>query len=120
MRISDWSSDVCSSDLLAVIACDLEPELSAACHLADRRFAVPPVTSADYVDAVLEICRTYEVGLVVPTSDPELLPLSLARGRFEQIGASVPVSSPVLAEIARGKLETARLRARPSLHPPPP
>src|SRR3546814_13401893 len=98
MRISDWSSDVCSSDLrllitsagrraglvqcfradaaalgieLEVIACDLEPELSAACHLADRRFAVPPVTSADYVDAVLAICRTFGVGLFVPQIEPE-------------------------------------------------
>src|SRR3546814_21191823 len=101
MRISDWSSDVCSSDLLAVIACDLEPELSAACHLADPRFAVPPVTSADYVDAVLEICRTYEVGIVVPTIEPELLPLRLASGRFEQNRATVAVSSPELVEYGR-------------------
>lgn len=103
---------------LEVIACDLEPELSAACHLADRRFAVPPVTSADYVDAVLEIGRAYEVELVVPTIDPELLPLGLARGRFEQIGASIAVSSPELVEIARDKLETARFLARHDIPSP--
>src|SRR3546814_17849556 len=61
MRISDWSSDVCSSDLL---------------------------------------------------------PLSLARGRFEQIGASVAVSSPELVEIARDKLETARFLARHDIPSP--
>src|SRR3546814_15496684 len=42
MRISDWSSDVCSSDLLiAVFAADLAPLLNVAAH--DRPLVVPAI-----------------------------------------------------------------------------
>src|SRR3546814_18284910 len=42
MRISDWSSDVCSSDLSAAARCDLE----RLCHGADGRMAAALVLQA--------------------------------------------------------------------------
>jgi carbamoyl-phosphate synthase large subunit len=92
---------------LEVLACDLKPEWSSACHLADRRFAVPRATDAGYVDAIFDICQAYDVGLVVPTIDPELLPLALARERFQASGAHIAVSAAPLIEMARDKLATA-------------
>ncbi len=96
---------------LEILACDLNPDWSPACQLADARFAVPPVTDPGYVDALLDICRDHAVSMIVPTIDPELLPLSLARTRFEAVGADVAVSAPELVEIARDKLKTAEFLA---------
>lgn len=101
-----------------VLACDLNPDWSSACRSADKAFAVPRATDEGYADAVLAICRREGVALVVPTIDPELLPLSLARGRFAEVGCSAAVSAPPLIEIARDKLATAEFLAAHAIPSP--
>ena len=96
---------------LEILACDLNPEWSAACRLADQRLAVPRVDDPGYIDALLNICRNYGVSLLVPTIDPELLPLAQARGRFAEIETHVALCAPALVDIARHKLKTARFFA---------
>jgi carbamoyl-phosphate synthase large subunit len=96
---------------LEVLACDLEPGLSAACSAADEAFAVPPNGAPGFVDAMLDIVRTRGVDLVVPTIDPELPPLSAAAGRFAALGARVHVSPPSVIDVARDKLRTAEVLA---------
>jgi carbamoyl-phosphate synthase large subunit len=92
---------------LELLACDLDPLLSAACHVADEAFAVPPVTDRGYAEAILAICRTRRVDLIVPTIDPELLPLANAQAEFLKLGTHVATSAPAVIEIARDKLTTA-------------
>ena len=94
-----------------ILACDLRPEWSAACRSADAAFAVPRADDPGYAGAVFEICRRNDVVLVVPTIDPELLPLSLAAARFAAIGCTIAVSAPELIGIARDKLATAEFLA---------
>lgn len=91
---------------LRVIACDRRPDLSAACHAADRAYAVPGCDEAEFIDTVFGICRTENVDLLIPTIDPELLPFSLHSERFAQVGTRVHVSAPVVVEAARDKLLT--------------
>jgi carbamoyl-phosphate synthase large subunit len=89
-----------------VHACDLNPALSAACHDADYAFSVPRCDDADYIDILLEYCRTHAIRLLVPTIDPELMPLALARERFMASGTWVHVSGPATIAIARDKQKT--------------
>ena len=90
-----------------VLACDLRPDLSSACQFADRAYPVPPVSDPNYVEIVVALCEEEGVGLVVPTIDPELAPLSLARKRLEAMGSYVAVSDPDVIRIAGDKLATA-------------
>lgn len=90
-----------------IFACDLRPALSPACQCADAAFTAPPVAGPGYVEWLLECCLRYGIDLVVPTIDPELLPLAHARERFAAIGTAVAVSSPALVDFARDKLATA-------------
>lgn len=92
---------------LELLACDLRPEWSSACRSADAAFAVPRADDADYADVILSLCQAHDITLVVPTIDPELLPLSLARARFAALGCTVAVSEPALVALARDKLHTA-------------
>ncbi|MET0309784.1 MAG: ATP-grasp domain-containing protein [Sphingomonas sp.] len=92
---------------LDLLACDLEPELSAACHVADSAFAVPSADDDGYVESILAICRRRRVQLVVPTIDPELAPLAEAKDRFAALGIVVAASAPSVIDIARDKLKTA-------------
>lgn len=103
---------------LELLACDLEPDLSAACHVADESFAVPPATHDDYVDALLEICRRRRVQLVVPTIDPDLAPLANAHDRFNTLGAQIAASAPAVIDIARDKLTTAEFLAAQGIPTP--
>lgn len=103
---------------LTILACDLNPEWSAACHLADRGFSVPPVTDPAYIDALIELCRTHHVSLVIPTIDPELLPLSRARQRFAEIGTTIAISGPATVEIARDKSATAAFFSKNGIRTP--
>ncbi|NWK98775.1 hypothetical protein DM806_24555 [Sphingobium lactosutens] len=93
---------------LQIIACDIQPEWSAACRFADKSFRVPRADDPDYVPAIEAICRDNGVGLVVPTIDTELQPLADARDRLATLGVWVSVSDPALVAICRDKLLTAR------------
>ena len=97
---------------LSTHACDLKPELSAACQIASNSFAVPRCDDPDYVDALFEYCTRHKIDLLIPTIDPELYPLALARERFEAIGTKVHVSGPRTIEIVRDKATTADVLAK--------
>jgi carbamoyl-phosphate synthase large subunit len=96
---------------LSILACDLEPEWSAACQLADRCFAVPRADSEDYIPALLALCAAERVDLLVPTIDTELLPLSESHQRFQDIGTWISVGNPEFVKMARDKMATAHALA---------
>ena len=67
-----------------VIAADANPMLSAACHAADAYFEVPRLDNPNYIDALIKKCKEYEVNLIIPTIDTELLLLAKAKERLEE------------------------------------
>lgn len=88
-----------------VMAADMS-RLSAAFQAADRSFLVPRCTSAEFVPAVLELCRTNEISLVVPTIDTELPVYAAQRDTFARVGTTVAVSSPEAVAIGADKGRT--------------
>jgi carbamoyl-phosphate synthase large subunit len=92
---------------LAILAADANPELSPACQLADRSAATPRCSDPAFVPALFDLCREHSISLLVPTIDPELLPLAENRAAFERIGTTVAVSAPELVRIARDKIALA-------------
>src|SRR3546814_644548 len=82
MRISDWSSDVCSSDLHVA-------ELEARARVRDAEW---PVTAVDLVLAALIAFRPLEVGkhvLVGPAGIAELAPM------VEVLALAADIDQPV-------------------------
>jgi carbamoyl-phosphate synthase large subunit len=96
---------------LTVLACDLDPDHSAACAVAAHAFKVPRCDDPGYVDAIKDIVRKFNVALVVPTIDPELLPLAQSVEDFRALGARVHISDLSVIEIARDKARTSRVFA---------
>ncbi len=103
---------------LKVLAAELRPHLSTACRSADEVFTVPACDSPGYVRALLEICEREKVGLLVPTIDPELGPLSQAASDFAKVGTRVVVSHPEAVRVARDKLATVEALAKAGLPTP--
>ncbi len=79
---------------------------SPAFHVADRGFQVPPLVHPEFVDTVLELCRSEHVRLLIPTIDPELPVYSANRHAFAAVGTTVAVSSAETAAICGDKVRT--------------
>lgn len=89
-----------------VIATDIDP-FSPAVHVADAAARVPRSDAPDYVDALLDVCASYDVGVLVPTIDDELGIIASAAERFARAGVVVMAPDVETAQICRDKLRTA-------------
>ncbi|MEZ5316959.1 MAG: ATP-grasp domain-containing protein [Vicinamibacterales bacterium] len=91
-----------------VVVTDINP-LSPTVYVADRACRVPLSSDPGYLDAVLDICRTERVGLVIPTIDEELSVFARGVERFASEGIRVVVSPPATADACFDKVETSRV-----------
>lgn len=103
-----------------VIAVDLNPAMSPACHVADAAFAVPRVTDPGFSDSLLDICLREGVRLVIPTIDTELAVLARERRRFAAHGIEIMVSDPEFIATCRDKRLTMRLFEQLGIRNPAP
>ncbi len=75
-----------------VFAADSEPELSAACQIADDFFLVPRVDDPKYGEVLQSICEKHSIKLIIPTIDTELIVLSKNKLEFLEQGIDIVVS----------------------------
>ncbi|MDO8772751.1 MAG: ATP-grasp domain-containing protein [Burkholderiaceae bacterium] len=92
-----------------MVATDLKPELSAACHVVDVAVKSPRVNDPSYIDFLLSTCKAHKVGLVIPTIDTELLLLAQNRDAFAAEGVHLIISDEALVRDCRDKRLTAGL-----------
>jgi len=89
-----------------IVTTDLQPHAPAV-FSGDHYELVPRVTDSGYIPLLLEICKKYEIRLLIPLIDTELLLLSENRHLFEEIGVVALVCSPEANRICRDKNKTA-------------
>jgi len=99
-----------------VFSTDLRPDRSSACQVASACFASPRVTDPSYAGFLLDLCKTHNVGMVVPTIDTELLVLSECRLEFLEHGIQIVVSDGSLISTCRDKRKTHKLFESLGLH----
>lgn len=93
-------------------------ELTPAGCFADEALQVPPIGHPDYVEALLEICDTHRIKLLVPIIDLDLQRLTSELQQFNAIGTSVVCPPPHLTELCLDKLSFARFAAARQLDHP--
>ncbi|MCA9191802.1 MAG: ATP-grasp domain-containing protein [Planctomycetales bacterium] len=93
----------------SVLACDLYPELSPACQIADQCFETGQFSDIEYVPKLLSACVERDAKLIVPTLDTELLLLSSNVGQFESAGTNLVISDYQLVQKCRDKSKTNEL-----------
>ena len=72
-----------------VYTCDMEPEMAPACRVYDGNFAVPRITSEDYMEVLQSICLGNHVKVVIPTTERELPILSANKDIFAKLGIHI-------------------------------
>ncbi|WP_404811708.1 ATP-grasp domain-containing protein [Capnocytophaga canimorsus] len=75
-----------------VYTVDLNPILAPACHISDGYKKIVSVTDENYVSELIEVCKEWQIKLIIPTIDTELLILSKNKEKFVENGI-VPVVS---------------------------
>lgn len=85
-----------------IVATDLSNS-APALYVADAAYLVPPITSADYLDAILQICRKERIEAIVTCIDPEIQLLARHRREFEEIGVQVLAPEEESADICFDK-----------------
>lgn len=86
-----------------VYTIDLNPILSPACHISDGYRKVERVTHIDYIKTLLDICSEWNIKIIIPTIDTELLILSENEELFSENGIKVVVSSFDFVQKCRDK-----------------
>lgn len=77
--------------------------LAPALYKADGAFRLPSVNDEGYVPHLLGLVREHEIGLIVPTIDPELAVLAEHQEAFAAAGCTVLASSVSFIELSGDK-----------------
>jgi carbamoyl-phosphate synthase large subunit len=86
-----------------VIAVDASSH-AAGLYFADKYALVPKSTSPDFLDVMLQMCKEYEVRLLIPMRDEELQFFSKHKDKFMEIGTFVMVGEEESMSICNDKL----------------
>lgn len=86
-----------------VIAVDSSSH-AAGLYFADKYFLVPKSTDPDFLDVMLQLCKKYEVRLLVPMRDGELPFFAKYKDKFLEIGTFVMVGEEESISICNDKL----------------
>jgi len=92
-----------------VFCADVNPKLSAACQIADGFFQVPYVTDLTYIEALIDICLSHDINMIIPTIDTELIPLSASKKTFLNHNIYCIISDYNIILQCRNKRETHKL-----------
>lgn len=92
-----------------VIAADVNPRLSSACQMLDGNFILPRVDDECWDQALLELCISQRVVLVIPTIDTELIKLADISEKLHEVRVTPVISTYKLINDCRDKRLTGRL-----------
>lgn len=85
-----------------VIAIDINSN-SPALYFADEFILAPRSDSSNFMDFILDLCNKFNINLIIPTRDEELILFSNNQDLFNKIGVKVMVSSCETIEICQDK-----------------
>lgn len=86
-----------------VFTTDMMPMMAPACIVSDEGIKISPCTKDSYVDELLDICKNKNVGIVIPTIDPELTVLASHRDLFSEQGVELILSDEDFVKTCRDK-----------------
>ena len=86
-----------------VYTVDLNPVLAPACYVSDGYKQVSRASDINYIEELLDICSEWNIKMIIPTIDTELLVLAENIDRFKDKGIYPIISSSEFISICRDK-----------------
>lgn len=85
-----------------VIAVDSDP-LAPALYFSDKYRIVSPLASKEFLGEIFQICKDFNIKLIVPTRDEELPFFAGHKEKFFAMGVRVMVADPAVVKICQDK-----------------
>lgn len=101
----------------SIVTTDFKKNAPAS-FIADVQEQVPHLTSLSYVAILQDICKKYQIKLLVPLIDLELHILSIHKQDFEDIGVTLLVSSTETNQISYDKRSTYKFFKKAGVQTP--
>jgi carbamoyl-phosphate synthase large subunit len=92
-----------SSEKIGIHAGDADPDLSAACKVADHSVKLPRIRDDQFIPFLKNYCSSNNIKIIIPTIDTELLILSSHRDEFEKAGIYIMVPGTEFTAVCRNK-----------------
>lgn len=89
-----------------VYTTDMKPMMAPACIVSDEGMKVSPCTAEGYMGELIQICLDKNIGVIIPTIDPELMVLAMNRQRLSEIGVEIVLSDEPFIKVCRDKRQT--------------
>ena len=89
-----------------VYTTDMKPMMAPACIVSDGGIKVSPCTAEGYIDELILICQDKNIGVIIPTIDPELIVLAKNRQRFSEMSVEIVLSGEAFIKTCRDKRQT--------------
>tara|TARA_Y100000591_G_scaffold322275_1_gene338437 strand:+ start:4405 stop:5373 length:969 start_codon:yes stop_codon:yes gene_type:complete len=86
-----------------VFTVDANPMLSAACTASDKSFLISRLDHPNYINELIEICKSENVKIVIPTIDTELVLLAENNDKLISNGVTPIISSLDFIKKCRNK-----------------
>ncbi|WP_299581807.1 ATP-grasp domain-containing protein [uncultured Sunxiuqinia sp.] len=88
-----------------IVGADMQSS-APAMALVDKKYVVPPVYAANYVDELIKICQQETIGAIISLNDLELPILSEHEAQFKKRGVKLIVSNNQVTDICFDKWKT--------------
>ena len=85
-----------------IVGTDMDQKCCAS-HFVDAFVTLPPDGSAGYATALLDVCRRYNVSLIIPTRDGELAQLEGLRRELTALNIALPLPDKAGLEVCLDK-----------------
>ena len=86
---------------LEIYGCDLFKQTAGAFY-AKKHFKVPRGDDPNYINTLLDLVVKEKINIILPITDPELLPISKNINLFKRNGILIPISD---YELIRGNIK---------------
>jgi carbamoyl-phosphate synthase large subunit len=91
-----------------VIGADANPNCPQR-QSVDSFEQLPLASDAEYLNAVVEVCRKWSIDVLFHGCEPEMRVISQNRKRFEDLGITLGMNSSSVIELCSDKYQTARV-----------
>ena len=103
-----------------VFTTDMNPEMAPAGIISDGCIAVPRVTTSNYIEKLIEICKEKQIRAIIPTIDTELMVLAENKKLLRKNGVEPIVSDVAFIQLCRDKRNTGDFLNRYDIRIPRP
>ena len=104
-----FNQEVCNNRNIKIYAADANPNHSPACLINKRFIKLPKCKDSKYINQLKKYSYKFNIKVIIPTIDTELLILSKFKKEFLDIGINIVISEYFFVKSSSNKIKTLEI-----------